>query len=91
MNKAFVIKKPHITEKATTLAPLRQYVFSIAPDTTKREVKKSIKELYNVDATHVRIINLPGKSKRFRNIRKTGSRRKKAVVTIKEGQSIDLQ
>ena len=87
----FIIKKPLITEKATTLAPMRKYVFSVSPDATKNEVKKAIKELYNVDATNVAIVNLPGKPKRFRNIRRTGSRRKKAIVTIKDGQAIDLQ
>jgi large subunit ribosomal protein L23 len=91
MAKTFVIRKPHITEKATSLAPLRKYVFSIDPGATKNEVKKAVKELYNVDTAQVSIINLPGKNKRFRNIRKTTSRRKKAIVTLKEGQAIDLQ
>ena len=91
MAKAFIIKKPLITEKATSLVPLRKYVFSVDPSATKNEVKKAIKELYNVDVTEVSIVNLPGKNKRFRNVRTTGSRRKKAIITLKEGQSIDLQ
>ena len=87
----FVIKKPLVTEKSTALAALRKYVFSVSSDATKNEVKKAVKELYNVDATAVSIVNLPGKLKRFRNVRTKTSKRKKAVVTLKEGQSIDLQ
>ncbi|TSC82037.1 MAG: large subunit ribosomal protein L23 [Parcubacteria group bacterium Gr01-1014_20] len=86
----FFIKKPLITEKATSLNEIGKYVFAVDPRATKNEVKKLIKEIYKVDPTSVNIVNLPPKTKRFRNIRGKESGITKAIVTLKEGQKIDL-
>ncbi|MGB7957682.1 MAG: 50S ribosomal protein L23 [Minisyncoccia bacterium] len=88
---SFTIKKPWVTEKATRLAEAGQYVFLVATGATKPEIKKAIKELYKVDAVSVNIVNRPAKQKRFRGVmHATGGRERKAIVTVKKGQKIDI-
>lgn len=87
----FIIKKPWVTEKATRLAEKGQYVFLVAAHATKPEIKKAIKELYKVDAVHVNVVNRPAKMKRFRGVaRPSGGGERKAIVTVKKGQKIDI-
>ena len=91
MSDTFIIKKPWFTEKATDLSKAGKYVFIVKPTATKSEIKKAIKELYRVDPIQVNIIRTPGKTKRFRGIRRgAGAGFKKAVVALKPGQKIDL-
>lgn len=90
MSNIFLIKKPWVTEKATDLQPAGKYVFFVEPWATKPEVKKAIKELYRVDAARVAIVNNPGKNKKYRNVLSHRSGYKKAIVTLKPGQKIDL-
>jgi len=86
-----LIKKPWVTEKGTNLGANRQYVFLVAHDATKPEIKKAVKELYKVEVASVNVVNLPAKAKRFRGVvRSAGEGRRKAIVTLKEGQKIDL-
>ena len=86
-----LIKKPWITEKATALTASNQYVFMVKSTATKPEVKKAIHALYKVDALAVNILNRPGKVKKSgRGIRGKTDGYRKAIVTIKEGQKIDL-
>ena len=86
-----LIKKPWITEKATALTASNQYVFMVKSTATKPEVKKAIHALYKVDVVVVNILNRPGKVKRSgRGIRGKTDGYRKAIVTIKEGQKIDL-
>jgi large subunit ribosomal protein L23 len=77
-----LIKKPWITEKATALSASNQYVFMVKSTATKPEVKKAIHALYKVDALAVK--------KSGRGIRGKTDGYRKAIVTIKEGQKIDL-
>jgi large subunit ribosomal protein L23 len=86
-----LIKKPWITEKATALSASNQYVFMVKSTATKPEVKKAIHALYKVDALAVNILNRAGKVKKSgRGIRGKTDGYRKAIVTIKEGQKIDL-
>ena len=86
-----IIKKPWITEKATALTASNQYVFMVKSTATKPEVKKAIHALYKVDAIGVNILNRQGKVKKSgRGIRGKTDGYRKAIVTIKEGQKIDL-
>lgn len=87
----FLIKKPLITEKATDLSASGKYVFIVGLSATKKEVAKALKEIYRVDAVKVNIVNLPGKTRRFRGLKSKKSGVKKAVVTLKEGQKIDVR
>lgn len=92
MSDAFLIKKPWITEKATALSALRKYVFMVKPQATKAEIKKTVKAVYKVDVISVNVINRPSKTKRFGGGRKgVQEGYRKAIVTLKEGQEIDLK
>ncbi len=92
MTDHLLIKKPWVTEKSTNLAKLGQYVFIVKPGATKPEVKKAIKAIYKVDAIAVNMVNRPAKRKRFGNaFRGAEGEYRKAIVTLKEGQKIDLQ
>ncbi len=90
MKKNFVIRKPWLTEKATDLTAKNAYVFLVDNDATKPEVKKAVKELYKVDVTGIRMVSLPGKPKHFRGTLRYTSPLKKAVVTVKSGQKIEI-
>jgi large subunit ribosomal protein L23 len=91
MTDHLLIKKPWITEKATALTASNQYVFMVKSTATKPEVKKAIHALYKVDAIGVNILNRPGKVKKSgRGIRGKTDGYRKAIVTIKKGQKIDL-
>lgn len=86
-----VILAPHISEKSSVAADLNnQYVFKVVSDATKPEIKKAVETLFEVEVGAVSISNVKGKRKRFgqREGRRNGW--KKAYVTLKAGQSIDL-
>lgn len=86
-----LIKRPRVTEKSTDLGAIGKYVFVVEPGASKPEIKKAIHELYKVDVASVNVVNRPPKAKRFRGVArgKHGGYRK-AIVTLKEGQKIDL-
>ena len=85
-----IIIKPLITEKSTMLAESGKYAFVVASGATKNEIKKAIKEVYSVDAIGVNILNRHPKTKRFRNIPSLRGGFRKAIVTLKEGQKIEI-
>ena len=84
------ILAPVITEKATLLSEQNKVVFQVAGDATKDEIAQAIENLFKVNVTKVNTLNVKGKTKRFRG--RIGRRAdvKKAVVTLAEGQSIDI-
>ena len=92
MVDSFIIKKPWVTEKSGMLGAKTQYVFIVKDHAAKPEIKKAIKELYKVDVIAVNVINRPAKRKRF-GARLKGAQEgyRKAIVTLKEGQKIDIQ
>ena len=90
MADIFLITKPRITEKATKLNQIGQYVFLVKPSATKPEVRKLVKQLYKVDPVAVNIVNLPPKTKRYRNVKDKRGGYKKAIVTLSQGQKIDI-
>lgn len=87
---AKILQGAHITEKAARLAKTNEYIFKIDRDANKIEVAKAIESAYKVKVTGVNIINVPDKSRRRGRgiVVKPGYR--KAVVAIKEGQTIEL-
>jgi len=88
----FLIKKPWVTEKATDLTARGKYVFLVTSHATKQEIKKAVKDVYKVDAVAVNVVNRIGKQKRFRgSLSKPQGAYRKAIVTLKEGQKIDLK
>ena len=85
-----VILAPHITEKSTLLSEQNAVVFRVAPDATKPQIKAAVEALFNVSVTGVNTMNVKGKTKRWRGRPYTRSDVKKAVVTLADGQSIDI-
>lgn len=85
-----VILAPHITEKSTLLSEQNAVVFKVARDATKPQIKAAVEALFNVDVTGVNTIVQKGKTKRWKGVAYTRSDIKKAIVTLKDGQSIDV-
>ncbi len=85
-----VLLSPHITEKATLLSEQNKVVFKIALDASKDEVASAVEAIYNVKVTKVNTLVTKGKTKRFKGIKGRRSDIKKAIVTLAEGQSIDI-
>lgn len=85
-----LIYSPLLSEKATAARANGTYVFLVAPHSTKSEIKKAVKGLYKVDAVKVTIIRTTRRPRRFYNRVSAGVEIKKAMVTIKKGQTIDL-
>ena len=85
-----VILAPHITEKATVLSELNKVVFKVAHDSTKDEIATAVEELFKVKVIKVNTLVTKGKVKRFRGVIGRRSDVKKAIVTLAEGQSIDV-
>ena len=86
-----VILAPHVTEKAANVGESsNQYVFRVASDATKPEIKKAVEALFEVEVDAVRVLNTKGKTKRFGA--RFGRRKdwKKAYVRVKAGQEIDF-
>ncbi|MBU6500779.1 MAG: 50S ribosomal protein L23 [Patescibacteria group bacterium] len=91
MSDIFLIKKPLITERSTDLTKMGKYVFIVKNEANKNEIKKAMKDIYKVDAVAVNIVKKPSKQKRMGQITGRQSGYKKAIVTLKKGQKIDLQ
>ncbi|MCZ4272852.1 50S ribosomal protein L23 [Maritalea porphyrae] len=85
-----IIRNPVVTEKSTMASEHNQVVFDVAIDATKPEIKKAVEGLFSVKVQAVNTLIRKGKEKRFKG--RIGQRKdvKKAIVTLAEGQSIDL-
>ena len=85
-----VIRSPVITEKSTNLSEHSQVMFDVAIDANKTEIKAAVEQLFTVKVKAVNTLVRKGKVKRFRG--KVGVRNdvKKAIVTLVDGQSIDI-
>lgn len=84
------ILSPIITEKSTILAENNQVLFEVPISATKTEIKDAVEELFKVKVTAVNTLRLKGKTKRFRGIAGRRKDIKKAIVTLKDGDSIDI-
>jgi len=84
------ILSPVITEKATMLSEHNKVVFRVAGDATKPQIAEAIENLFKVNVVRVNTINVKGKTKRFRGRVGRRSDFKKAIITLAEGQSIDI-
>ena len=84
------IRQPIITEKATILSEQNKTVFKVHISATKKNIKKNIEKLFKVKVIKVNIINTKTKKKLRQGRVSTKSGYKKAIITLKKGQSIDL-
>ena len=85
-----IVLAPHITEKSTMLSETNAVVFKVAPRATKPEIKAAIEALFNVKVTNVNTIVSKGKTKRWKGKPYQRSDVKKAIITLVEGNSIDV-
>jgi large subunit ribosomal protein L23 len=85
-----ILRKAHVTEKATDLAAKNQYVFNVYPTANKKQIKKSVEGIYGVNVISVNVINIPSKKRRLGKSLGVKPGYKKAIVKIKEGQEIEL-
>lgn len=85
-----ILKTAHITEKATDLSVLDQYVFNVYPGANKKDVAKAVESTYKVNVVSVNVVNIPPKKIRVGRTfgRKPGY--KKAIVSVAKGQKIEL-
>ncbi len=84
------IISPNVTEKSTSLSEFNKVVFKVHKGANKNTIKKNIEKIFKVNVIKINTINLKGKSKIVRNKKAYISGYKKAIVTLKKGQSIDL-
>ena len=85
-----LIKKPIITEKSSLLSENNQVIFQVKVTATKLEIKKAIEKIYSVKVKAVNTIRVKGKVKKFRGIIGKRAEIKKAIVSLADGQSIDI-
>ena len=81
---------PVITEKSTNLSELNKIVFKVHHNANKKNIKKSIEKLFKVNVTKVNIINKKNRIKITRGKKQAVQGYKKAIITLKKGQNIDL-
>jgi large subunit ribosomal protein L23 len=85
-----IIVTPIITEKATRILENNQVVFKVSPKATKPQIKIAVEALFGVKVVGVNTVNIKGKNKVFKGIKGKRASIRKAMVTLAEGQSIDL-
>jgi large subunit ribosomal protein L23 len=85
-----VIVAPVITEKATMASEHNQVIFKVAMNATKPQIKEAVEKLFDVKVKRVNTLVRKGKLKAFKGMRAHRSDVKKAIVTLEEGQSIDV-
>ena len=85
-----VITSPVITEKSTLVSEYNQVVFNVPNKATKPQIKAAVEALFNVHVTNVNTITQKGKTKKWKGRPYQRSDMKKAIVTLADGQSIDV-
>ncbi len=85
-----VLKKPVLTEKSLTLqAAQNKYTFDVDVTANKIEIKQAVETMFNVKVEKVRVMNIKPKAKRMGKYEGKTNRRRKAIVTLKEGSEIN--
>jgi large subunit ribosomal protein L23 len=86
-----VVRKPHVSEKTTDLIQNHNtYVFEVDPEATKTDIREAITSIWNVRVDSIRIVNVRGKVKRLGRIQGASRSWKKAIVSLREGDGIDV-
>lgn len=85
-----IISRPHITEKATLGSEHNQVTFVVAKTATKPQIKEAVETLFGVKVKGVNTLVQKGKNKRFKNVPVKKPDTKKAIVTLEEGQTLDI-
>ncbi|MBM7865889.1 50S ribosomal protein L23 [Heliobacterium gestii] len=85
-----VLKKPVITERSMDLAQENKYTFVVEPKANKIEIKHAVEQLFNVKVLDVHTMNVKGKPKRMGKYAGRTADKKKAIVTLKDGDKIEI-
>lgn len=85
-----IIRAPVVTEKSTAASEHSQVIFKVAMSATKPDIKEAVERLFNVKVRAVNTLIRKGKTKRFRGVKGRQSDFKQAIVTLEEGQTIDI-
>ncbi len=85
-----ILKKPLVTEKSTSLLQDNKYTFEVDPRANKTEIKQAVQNIFKVKVEKVNTMRVKGKFKRVRNILGKTSERKKAIVTLRKGDKIEI-
>ncbi len=85
-----LIRAPVVTEKSTQGSEYNQVTFRVSPDATKPQIKRAVEGLFSVKVTKVNTLNMNGKVKMFKGRPGKRADYKKAIVTLAEGDSIDI-
>ena len=84
------IISPNITEKSTSLSEFNKIVFKVHKGASKSSIKRSVEKIFKVNVVKINTINIKGKTKMVKNKKASKPGYKKAIITLKKGQSIDL-
>ena len=84
------IISPNVTEKSTSLSEFNKVVFKVRKNANKESIKKTIEKIFKVNVVKINTVNIREKVKMVRNKKAYKSGYKKAIITLKKGQSIDL-
>ena len=90
MTNKFLVKNPLITEKATRMSSMGKYMFLVDGKAVRPEIKKAIEAIYKVKVIKINIINTKPKQRRLGRSIGVKPGYKKAIVTLKEGQKLDI-
>ncbi len=85
-----ILKKPVVTEKSTSLLQDNKYTFVVDPAANKTEIKQAVESIFKVKVTKVNTLRVKGRIKRVRNIPGKTPDYKKAVVTLRAGDKIEI-
>ncbi len=85
-----VLRRPVVTEKSTGLQEQQKYTFEVARNTNKRQVKAAVEKAFKVKVLDVNVMTVPGKTRRVGRRQILTPSWRKAVVTLKAGQKIEL-
>ncbi len=85
-----LLLRPHFSEKTTNIEKERKYVFLVVPQANKKDIKKAVENIYKVHVTKVNMSKTFTRSKRWGTKKTNFQKTKKAIVTIQEGQKIEL-
>lgn len=85
-----ILRKPVVTEKSTSLLKDNKYTFVVDPNANKTEIKQAVESIFKVKVEKVNTMVVKGKTKRVRNIPGKTSDTKKAIVTLRKGDKIEI-
>jgi large subunit ribosomal protein L23 len=83
-----VLRRPLVTEKATSLKEKDKYAFEVANKATESQIKEAVEQAFKVKVSKINVMTVPGKTRRFGRRQVTGSSWKKAIVTLAPGHKI---